>query len=166
MVWKELLLGVCGGDITLSHNIPRPLLAPPPSPPIQPGNSTGWTDIPGKYRHLWGGKTNFQKLSVNRKKMPQNNRKANRQKEKKSLRYLGSIWEFCGIWPKSFQPMGLATASTNVLGKSLPFPLEFKARVKEAVRRCQAKDGLGLQTGFVCGTLRHLPNGGLHWRAV
>ena len=58
--------------------------------------------------------------------------------------------------------MGLATASINVLRKLLPFMLEFKAQVKEAVRRCQANDGLGLQTGFICCTLSHRPNGGVH----
>lgn len=57
--------------------------------------------------------------------------------------------------------MGLATASINVLRKLLPFMLECKARVKEAVRHCQAKDVLGLQTGFICCALRHLPNGGV-----
>jgi len=46
--------------------------------------------------------------------------------------------------------MGLATASRNALGKSLLFPLESNARVKEAVRRCQGRAGLTDRTCMPC----------------
>ena len=69
---------------------------------------------------------------------------------------LGILWDLA----QEFSTYG--AASINVLRKLLPFMLEFKAQVKEAVRCCQVKDVLGLQTGVICCALRHLLNGGVH----
>lgn len=105
--------------------------------------------------YLW-----FSKITFKQGKGNQHNRKAKRHKEKSGC----VIWDqlgFCGMWPRSFQSVGLLTVSINVLWQLLLFMPGFKAREKEAVR-----DALGLQTGSVCWALKHLPKWGGHWRAV
>lgn len=65
-------------------------------PLLQPGNTTGWSEIPAECHHLQNSTTDFQKSFANREKRLQHNRKANRDKGKPVVLLgvsLGILWD-------------------------------------------------------------------------
>lgn len=90
----------------------------------------GWSETLG-YILIWEMVFVIFKNYLKQGEGVQHNRKAQRHKEKSSC----VIWDqlgFCGMWPGSFQSLGLVTVSFNVLWQLLLFMPRFKVWEKDA----------------------------------